>query len=206
MAGAWRSLRRRAASRFEERLPWYILLATIPGALFGALGEAVIESELGEPALVAVELMVFGVVLYAADRWSRHRRPLDALGGRDAAAIGMAQALSLMPGVSRSGITMTAGLGLRLTREAATRFSFLISIPVVAGAVLYKAWTTFVGGEGLPAGSGAAFVVGIATSMVTGFWAVWFLLRYVRTRSFAPFVFYRLAAGVVVLSVFATRL
>jgi undecaprenyl-diphosphatase len=205
LAAAWRSLRHRSLTSFEERLPWYIAVATIPGVAFGAAGEALIEGPLGRPALVAVQLMVFGVVLYAADRYARHKRELPQMDVRDAGTIGLAQALALMPGVSRSGITMTAGLARGLTREAAARFSFLISIPVVLGAVVYKGFTTFVTGDGLPSGATSAFVVGILTSLVTGFAAVWFLLRYVRRHNFNVFVGYRLA-GVVVLIVVAVRL
>jgi undecaprenyl-diphosphatase len=205
LAGLWRSIAKRSASRFEERLPWYIAIATIPGAVFGALGEKVIEGPLGEPAVIGVNLVVFGLVLYAADRLAARRFAMDALGSRSSFAIGMAQAVALMPGVSRSGITITAGLGLGFTREAAARFSFLISIPIIAGAVLFKGFTTFVTGDGLPPGSAPDFAWGILTSAVTGFAAVWFLLRYVRTHSFTPFVIYRVTAGLLVIAVAIER-
>ncbi|MEW6583326.1 MAG: undecaprenyl-diphosphatase UppP [Actinomycetota bacterium] len=205
LAGLWRALTRRSTSRFEERLPWYIALATIPGAVFGALGEKLIEGPLGEPAVIGVNLVLFGLVLLAADRLARHKRPLEALESRSALAIGLAQAVALMPGVSRSGITMTAGLSLGFTREAAARFSFLISIPIIAGAVAYKAATTFVTGDGLPPGSASQFAWGIVTSGITGFGAVWFLLRYVRRHSFLPFVVYRIGAGIFVILVALIR-
>jgi undecaprenyl-diphosphatase len=205
LAGLVRSLARRSFDRFEERLPWYIALATIPGAAFGAAGEGLIEGPLGEPALVALNLIGFGLVLLAADRLARHKWTLERLRSGSAFSIGMAQALSLMPGVSRSGITMTAALALGFTREAAARFSFLISIPIIAGAVLYKGFTTFVTGAGLPPGTAPQFVWGIVASMVSGFGAVWFLLRYVRRRTFTPFVLYRIAAGILVLAVVVAR-
>jgi undecaprenyl-diphosphatase len=205
LAAAWRSLRGRSFSRFEERLPWYIALATIPGFVFGALGEGLIEGPLGDPAVISVNLIVFGIILYLADRYARHKRMMERMNGKDAGLIGLAQAVALMPGVSRSGITMTAGLGLGLTRDAAARFSFLISIPVVAGAVAYKGFTEFVTGDGLPAGAAQPFVVGIVTSTVTGFAAVWFLLRYIRKRTFTPFVVWRIAFGVLCLIVAAVR-
>jgi undecaprenyl-diphosphatase len=205
LGGLWHSITRRSASRFEERLPWYIAAATIPGAAFGAAGESLIEGPLGEPAVIGVNLIVFGLVLLAADRLARHRLVLETMNGRRSIAIGMAQAVALMPGVSRSGITMTAGLGLGFTREASARFSFLISIPIIAGAVLYKGFTTFVTGDGLPAGAAPQFGWGIVTSTIAGFGAVWFLLRYVRKRSFMPFIVYRIAAGVLVIVVAAVR-
>lgn len=205
LAGAWRGLRKRALDSFEEKLPWYIVIATIPGAVFGALGEGLIEGPLGIPAVVAVELIVFGVVLFAAERYTQRLKELEALKGKESFLIGLAQALALMPGVSRSGITMTAALTLRFTREAAARFSFLISIPVIAGALLYKGLTTFVTGEGLPPGAASQFVLGILASTVTGFVSVWLLLKYIRTHTFTPFVVYRISFGVLILIVAGFR-
>jgi len=205
LAAAWRSLRGRSFTKFEERLPWYIAIATIPGLVFGALGAGLVEGPLGQPAVISVNLIVFGLVLYAADRYARHKRVLEKIAAKDSAAIGLAQAVALMPGVSRSGITMTAGLGLGLTRDAAARFSFLISIPVIFGAIVYSGFTTFVTGDGLPAGAASAFIIGILTSLVTGFGAVWFLLRYIRRHNFTPFVIYRIAFGILCLIVAAVR-
>ena len=205
LGGLWRSVTRRSTSRFEERLPWYVAAATIPGAAFGAVGEGLIEGPLGEPAVIGANLIIFGIVLLAADRLARHRFVMETMDGKRSIAIGLAQAVALMPGVSRSGITMTAGLALGFTREAAARFSFLISIPIIAGAVLYKGFTTFITGDGLPAGAASQFGWGIATSTVAGFAAVWFLLRYVRKHSFMPFIVYRIAAGVLVIVVAAVR-
>lgn len=203
LADAWRSLRRRSLASVDDRLPWYIAIATIPGVVIGALGEKTITDSLSAEWLIGVQLIVFGLVLYAADRFGRRRRSLGELTGRDAVLIGMAQALALMPGVSRSGITMTAALMLAFNRDTAARFSFLISIPVVAGAVAYKSFTTFVTGEGLPDGAASAFVIGIVSAMVSGFIAVWFLLRYIRRKSFTPFVVYRVLAGLAVIVIAA---
>jgi len=203
LGNAWKSLRRRSMETVDDRLPWYIAIATIPGFVVGGLGERTITDSLGAEWLIAVELIVFGLVLYAVDRYGRRRRSLAHLTGRDALLIGLAQSLALMPGVSRSGITMTAALMLAFNRDAAARFSFLISIPVVAGAVVFKGFTTFVTGDGLPDGAASAFVIGVLSAMVSGFFAVWFLLRYIRTRSFSPFVVYRVLAGVFVLAIIA---
>ena len=205
LGGAWRSLTGRSLNAFEERLPWYIAIATIPGAAIGAAGESLIEGPLGEPALIGANLVLFGLVLLAADRLARHRWALDAMSTRSSIGIGLAQAVSLMPGVSRSGITMTAGLALGFTREAAARFSFLISIPVIGGAVGYKVFTTFITGDGLPSGAAPQFGWGIVTSTIAGFGAVWLLLRYVRTHSFMPFIVYRIAAGILVIVVAVVR-
>lgn len=203
LAAAWSSLRRRSIATSEDRLPWYIAIATVPGFVFGALGEKTIADALSAEWLIGVQLIVFGLVLYAADRFAKRRRSIGELTGRDAVLIGLAQALALMPGVSRSGITMTAALLLAFNRDAAARFSFLISIPVVAGAVAYKGFTTFVTGDGLPAGAASAFAIGIVSAMISGFVAVWFLLRYIRSKSFSPFVVYRVVAGIVVISLVA---
>jgi undecaprenyl-diphosphatase len=205
LKGLWRSVTGRSLSRFEERLPWYVAIATIPGAFFGAIGEKVVEGPLGEPALIGMNLILFGFVLLAVDRLAKHRFVLETLDGKKALGIGLAQAVALMPGVSRSGITMTAGLAMGFTREAAARFSFLISIPIIAGAVLYKGFTTFVTGDGLPSGAAPQFAWGIVSSTIAGFAAVWFLLRYVRNHSFMPFIVYRIAAGVLVIVVAAIR-
>ena len=204
LGAAWSSLRRKTLATVDDRLPWYIAVATIPGFVFGALGEKTIADALSAEWLIGVQLIVFGLVLYAADRYGRRRKSLEHLTGRDAALIGLAQALALMPGVSRSGITMTAALMLAFNRDSAARFSFLISIPVVAGAVAYKGFTTFVTGDGLPDGAASAFVIGIVSAMLSGFVAVWFLLRYIRSKSFNPFVVYRVLAGFFVIGIAAS--
>lgn len=199
------SLRDRRFDSFERRLPWYILLSMIPASLAGALLTGVFEGPLSEPWIIGVQLIVFGVVLWAADQLLNHGHAIDRLLAKDAGFIGLAQTLALMPGVSRSGITISAGLARGLTREAATRFSFLMSVPVIAGAGLYKGYETFVVGGGLPEGAGRAFVIGIVSSAITGYIAVAFLLRYVRSHSFTPFVIYRCSLGVVVLVLVALR-
>jgi undecaprenyl-diphosphatase len=116
--------------------------------------------------------------------------------------MGIAQALALAPGVSRSGVTITAGRWLRFDRQAATRLSFLMSIPIIGGATLYKG--VEVARDGIPPGFGSAFVWGIVASAVSGFLAIALLLRYVRNHSFRPFVIYRIVVGVIVIVVFAT--
>ena len=135
---AWfRSVRARAIRNSDERLAWAIAIATVPAAIVGALGEDAIDRHLGEPWQIAFFLAFFAILLWVADR-SPQRFRLAMLRLPTAVAVGISQVLALMPGVSRSGITITAGRFARLDRDAAARFSFLLLIPIVLGAVLYK--------------------------------------------------------------------
>ena len=120
--------------------------------------------------------------------------------------MGVSQALALAPGVSRSGVTISAGRWLRFDREGATRLAFLMSIPITAGAVLYETVDVFVAGDGIPSGFGGAFFWGMVSAGISGFIAIAFLLRFVRTHSFRPFVIYRLVVGAAVIVIFATGL
>src|SRR5919206_11570 len=131
------SVRRRAISTADERIAWYVFAATIPTAIAGAAGEETIESNLGQPWQIAIFLAVFGVLLWVADRSQQQRRIADLRFGT-AFLVGISQILALMPGVSRSGITITTGRFAKLDRDAAARFAFLLLIPIVFGAVVYK--------------------------------------------------------------------
>ena len=202
LTAAWlRSVRRRAIETAEERVAWLVAIATVPAAVAGAAGETVIQEHLGHPWQIAILLAVFGLVLWVADR-TPERRELEELGLATAVAVGAAQALSLMPGVSRSGITITAGRFLGLTRETAARFSFLLLIPIVLGAVLLKGWTDVVHGD-LPAGWAGPFLVGTIAAAASGLAAISALLGYVRRHDYSVFVVYRLAAAAVVLLLIA---
>ena len=203
LAAAWvRSLRRRSVQAPEERVAWLVAIATVPAAIAGAAGETVIQEHLGHPWQIAILLAVFALVLWVADR-TPERRELEHLGLPTAVAVGAAQALSLMPGVSRSGITITAGRFLGLTRETAARFSFLLLIPIVLGAVLLKGWTDVVRGD-LPAGWVGPFLVGTIAAAASGLVAISALLGYVRRHDYSVFVVYRLAAAAAVLVLIAT--
>jgi undecaprenyl-diphosphatase len=184
----------------EGRLAWLLLLSSVPAALVGALFESTIDDRLGKPVIIAISLIVFGLLLGWADR-TRGDRRLDEFGRKDAIGIGAAQILSLNPGTSRSGITITAGRYLGLGRDAAARASFLMAIPVTAGAVVFKMAKLVK--DGVPTGLGWPMVVGIVTSGISGALAVWGTIRFVRTHSFRPFVIYRLLAGATVLIVAA---
>jgi undecaprenyl-diphosphatase len=201
--GAWfASVRRRAVDTQDERLAWGVFLATIPAAIAGAAGEETIESHLGQPWQIAIFLAVFGVLLWIADRRPQ-RHGLDGLGIGTAFAIGVSQILALMPGVSRSGITITTGRFAGLDRDAAARFSFLLLIPVVFGAVLYKG-VKHVVLQSLPAGSTGPFIVGTLAAAAVGLVAIDLLLGYVRRRDYSPFVIYRLAVAAAILIVIAS--
>jgi undecaprenyl-diphosphatase len=193
---AWvRSIRTRRLSTTDERIAWALAIGTIPGAIVGFLLEDLIQEELGAPWLIAVMLVVFGVVLVVVDRVARSDRVFDTIGPRTGLALGTAQALALQPGVSRSGVTITAARALGLDRESAARFSFLLSLPIIAGAGLYKAID--VAGSGLQ-GYGAEFVAGMVASAISGFAVIWWLLRYLQRHDFMIFLWYRIGVAALV--------
>ncbi|HET7654052.1 MAG TPA: undecaprenyl-diphosphate phosphatase [Acidimicrobiales bacterium] len=192
-----RSIRTRTVENdTTARMAWLLLISAIPGAIVGGLFDSWISDHLGQIWLIATMLIVFGLVLLVADRLEGYR-PNAEFSLRDALVMGTAQAVALQPGVSRSGLTITAGRWLRFDRDGAARLSFLMSIPITAGAVVYKG-AKLVADGGIPAGFGGAFFWGVVASGLTGFLAIWGTLRYVRTRSFSPFVVYRVAVGVIV--------
>jgi undecaprenyl-diphosphatase len=204
----WRYLRallasvsRRRIDTADERIAWALVIGTVPGVLVGALLESVIQETLGEPWLIAVMLAVFGVVLYALDRRMPQARDLGSIGIRTGLYLGAAQAMALQPGISRSGITMTAARAIGIDRESAARFSFLLSLPIIAGAGLYKGFdlldTGFQGYE-------AQFFWGFVSSAVSGFVVIWGLLTYLKRHDFAVFMWYRIAVALLVLGLIAT--
>jgi undecaprenyl-diphosphatase len=184
----------------QGRIAWLLVLATVPAAAVGALFESWIEERLGTPTIIAISLIGFGLLLWWADRRTG-RRVVEDFRTRDALVVGAAQALALNPGTSRSGITITAARQIGFDRDSAARLSFLMSLPVIAGAIVLKVGRLVA--EGMPEGLLAPMLVGIATSCASGWFAVWGTLRLVRTRSFTPFVVYRVALGVLVLVVVA---
>ena len=185
----------------EGRLAWLLMLSTVPAAAVGAVFESSIDGKLGKPVIIAISLIVFGLLLAWADR-SVGQRKVEGYGVRDAAIVGAAQALALNPGTSRSGITMTAARRLGFDRDAAARLSFLMMIPVTGGAVAFKL-VRMLSDDGIPDSLLAPMIVGIVTSGISGWLAVWGTLRLVRTRSFNPFVIYRIGLGLLVLVVAA---
>ena len=198
LLAAWgNSVGKRRIETPEEKVAWLVAVATVPAAVVGAIGEGAIAENLGEPWQIAILLAVFGLVLFAADRRPA-RRAMSDLGLGTAFAVGVAQSLSLMPGVSRSGITISAARFLGLDRDSAARLSFLLLIPITFGAVLYKGVTDVLLGE-LPDGMVGPFTVGLIASAVSGFAAIAALLGYVRRHDYTVFVVYRLIVGAIVL-------
>jgi undecaprenyl-diphosphatase len=197
------SIRQRAVRTADERLAWLLLLSALPGAVVGAALESTINEHLGQIWLIAVMLIVFGLVLAVADRLPSNLTEQD-YGPRQAMIMGLAQAAALSPGVSRSGITISAGRFLGFDRNSAARLSFLMSMPITGGAALFKGLGLVK--DGLPPGTAGAFAWGIVASAVTGLIAVSVVLKVVRTRTFLPFVAYRVLAGLAVLAVLASPL
>lgn len=193
---AARSLRRgRPLETAESRLAWYIALGTLPAAVLGKLLERHIEA-LGN-WVIAGSLVVLGVVLLAAERLARHERGVEDVRAVDALLIGVGQALALVPGSSRSGTTITAGMLLGLRREAAARFSFLLSVPIILGAGAYKLAKTLPVLRGAPDWA-LATAVGTAVSAVVGYAVIEWLLGWLRTRTTYLFVAWRIGAGILV--------
>jgi undecaprenyl-diphosphatase len=197
LATAWlATLKSRSIRTPEERIAWFVAIATVPAAVAGALGESFVEGRLGEPWQIALFLAVFGVILWAADRLPQ-RRDMAGVGYGGALGVGIAQALSLAPGVSRSGITITAGRALGVDRDSAARFSFLLLVPITFGAVLFKGVDDVLLGD-LPAGWVGPFVVGTLAAAASGVVAIAALLGYVRRHDYSVFVVYRIVIAVVV--------
>jgi undecaprenyl-diphosphatase len=200
-----RTLRTRRLETPDERLAWIVLVATIPAGIVGLALEDTITTHLGEPWQIAIFLAVFALVLWLVDRRPATREAHE-LSLKDGLAVGVAQALALMPGVSRSGITITAGRLFRLDRDAAARLSFLLLVPTVLGAVVLKGVKDVVLGD-LPPGWKGPFVVGVLSAWGTGLLAIEWLLGYVRQHTYGLFVVYRLvvAALIVVLIAVGAR-
>ena len=180
---------------------WLLVLAAVPAAVVGVTAGAVLERN-ERVWVTACTLVVFGVLLWWADRRGDRRTP-TALGRTDAAALGVAQALALVPGVSRSGAIMTAARLRGFSRTEAARVAMLMSVPIIAGAAVYK--LIDVGGwSGIPTDARAAFIWGTVAAAIAGWGAVRLLLNLVRRVDFAPFAWYRAALGISVLALVAT--
>lgn len=196
------SVRSRAIETRDQRLAWFIILGTIPAVIVGGLGESYIDEHLGEPWMIGILLIVFGLVLAWADR-----RPITRdTGGarvRDGIYIGIAQAMALAPGVSRSGVTISAGRILGFDRDAAARLAFLLLVPVVAGATVLKAAGAI--SDGLPDGVVGPMIAGTIASAIAGYAAIAGTLAFVRNRSYDAFVGYRLVVGAGVLVLIAAN-
>jgi undecaprenyl-diphosphatase len=184
--------------RQERLLLWFLAVATIPGAIAGKLLEHSAEDYFrAHIFLIAGALIVVALLMWWGEKVSRLNKPLTGIGFVDALTVGCAQAYALIPGVSRSGSTITAGLFRNMTREAAVRFSFLLSTPLIAGAALLKAHE--LRKEGLPAGMHMPFLVGVLVSAIVGYAAIAWLIRYLQSNGLKVFIVYRIVVGVIVI-------
>ena len=187
------SLRRpELRDELDARMGWYVIVATIPIVIFGVAFRDQIESGARNLYLIGVMLIVLGLVLLAADVTSKRVRDVDDVGMRDALWVGLAQALALVPGTSRSGATITAGLFLGLKREAAARFSFLLSVPAIVLSGLYGLLEIFTGDDDVSLG---ALTIATVFAFIFGYLSIAFLLRFLTTHSMMVFVVYRLVLG-----------
>lgn len=200
LVGWFRTLRTRTIETTDERLAWVVIVATIPAVIVGGLGESYIDEHLGEPWMIAIGLIVFGLLLGVADR-----RPQNEVIGeislKQGLILGIAQAIALSPGTSRSGITITAARFMGIDRDGAARISFLMLVPVTAGALAVKGYGAIT--DGLPDGVVGPMIVGVIASAISGYLAIAVLLRFVRTHSYDVFVIYRVVVGVVLLLLIA---
>jgi undecaprenyl-diphosphatase len=203
IVAALQSLQQRSLKPEGSKTAWLLLAATIPGALIGAIGDKWFEAHVRQPFLISLLLIGFGGVLWAADRYGRKDRTIDDMTWGDSLWVGFSQALALFPGVSRSGATISTGLWRGLNREAAARFSFLLAMPITAGAVVLKLLELV--HKGLPNDQRMAFAVGIVTAAVVGFVAIGWMLNYVRKQSLMVFVWYRLVLGLILLAIIWLR-
>jgi undecaprenyl-diphosphatase len=188
--------------RKNPGLLWLLAIASIPAGIAGFLFEKQADTTWRNPYLIAGMMIVIGLLMWLAERRSSGTKTIDRVGWGDGISIGLSQALALIPGTSRSGITITIGLFRGLTRETAARFSFLLSTPVIAGAALKKLWDVHKEG-GIPADMKMPFAVGALVSGLLGAAVIAFFLRYVRRNSLMPFVYYRIVFGIIVIALAA---
>jgi undecaprenyl-diphosphatase len=207
ISGFFRSIvERKIGDDPDRKLAWMVIIGSIPAAVVGVLGESKIDEVFHRPenirlaiTVIAVMMIAMAVLLFLAERVGKRIYDLRHIGLPTAIAVGLAQALALIPGVSRSGSTITAGLFLNLKREAAARFSFLLATPVVLGAGLKKLYDVMQEG-GIPADQQIGFVIGFVAAALSGFLCIAFLLRYLQRNSLMPFIVYRLALGVLLIT------
>ena len=184
----------------DRKLAWLLVAATIPAAIAGFLLNDFIEEQVREPGLVALTLVIGGAIMWLADHWGSQKKDVDDVTFPIATGLGVAQAIALVPGISRSGISISAARFAGLNREAAARFSFLMATPITLGAAIFEVRKLITGEAGVPVEIGP-LVVGMLAAFVSGMLAIGFLLRYLRTRSLNVFVAYRLILAAIVVVV-----
>jgi undecaprenyl-diphosphatase len=196
----WQIVTTRRIVTVEQKRAVFLIVATIPGGIVGLLLEKKAETAFRNPALIASALIVMGVLLWIADRFARSDKPITRMGWLDAILIGCAQVFALIPGVSRSGSTITAGRALGFDRNGAAAFSFLLSMPIIAAAVILKVPHVM-----RETGMNLPLLVGVAASAISGWLAISVLLKYVSKHSYGVFALYRVALGVVILAIYFVR-
>ncbi|MGZ9899171.1 undecaprenyl-diphosphate phosphatase [Shewanella gaetbuli] len=194
MISAWVNSIFKGQHNDDSKLAWWILLATIPAVVFGFAFKGIIETYLRGPGVIAISTVVFGLLLWVGDKMSRNELTEYQTGWRKALMIGFAQAIALIPGTSRSGITITAALMLGLTKEAAARFSFLMSIPVISGAALLMSKDIISGQEAVDY---HAMGLGVVMSFIAAYTCIFLFLKLISRIGMTPFVLYRLTLGAV---------
>lgn len=178
---------------YNKNLLWLLATASVPGAIFGFFLDDYAEKIFRNPLLIAGTLSAVGLILYLVDKYAKHKKDINHMSWKDAIIIGLSQAVAIIPGVSRSGATITAGLSLGLSREQAARFSFLLSTPIIFGAAILKVPQLFENGITLP------ITLGIIAAAVSGYLAIKYMLRFIQRVGYAPFFWYRLVlAGAIV--------
>jgi undecaprenyl-diphosphatase len=215
-AGVASLVERRIGPDPDRRLAWLLVVGCIPGAIVGVLAESKIEALFHKPGapiqpaaivVMGVIIALLGATLFWVERVASHQRKLNEITFRDAVLIGLAQALAIFPGVSRSGSTITSGLGLGFNRETAARFSFLLSAPIIAGAGLKSLFEVIqlLRSGGLAAGELALFPIGFVVAAISGYFCIRFLLQYLQRHSNDYFVYYRWALAVLIIVVALVR-
>ena len=193
-----------AQEKPQARMGWLIIIGSVPIVVLGYLGSDIIENNLRSLWLIATTLIVFGVILGLADKYGKKVRTLDQLSTRHGVLYGAAQALALMPGVSRSGATIAMGRFLGYTREAALRYSFLLALPAVFGSGLYQLQGALSSPDASNVFSLAETAAATAIAFVVGYLVIAWLLKFVSTKSFTPFIIYRIALGTLILILLGT--
>jgi len=186
---------------FEKKLVWLLAITTIPGVIAGYFLESQAESTFRNPLIIAATLVTFGLVLYYIDKKVTKFEPIEIMTPKKAAMVGLSQALAIVPGVSRSGATITGGRAVGLSRQAAAKYSFLAALPIIFGATIY-------GLRDVPTSDifSINWIAGFIAALISSFWAIRFLLRYLKSNNFNAFIIYRFALAAFVLILYLIRL
>lgn len=187
------------AKSYPASLLWLLVIASVPGAIFGFFLDDYAEHAFRNPLLIAFTLSFVGLILYLVDKYAKHNKDIKNISIKDAILIGFSQAVAIIPGVSRSGATMTTGLALGLSREQAARFSFLLSTPIIFGAAIFKIPELFAVGITMP------ILIGILAAALSGYLAIKYMLKFIQKVGYAPFFWYRLALALVIMVVYFAR-